>query len=107
VASSFTSAAVTYNASGVPLSLAGHATHAPTNYAVGSTITAQGGSVAVDPAGLVMYFAPIGFRGNDSFTFTATNSSGTSAPATVTVPVSNPVLSSTLIGNGTRGVALS
>lgn len=107
VASSFTSAAVTYNASGVPLSLAGHATHAPTNYAVGSTTTAQGGSVAVDPAGLVMYFAPIGFRGNDSFTFTATNSSGTSAPATVTVPVSNPVLSSTLIGNGTRGVALS
>lgn len=107
VSSAFTAPPVVYNATGATFSVAGHATNAPTSHAVGSATTAQGGSVSINAAGLVTYSAPIGFRGNDSFTFTASNAGGTSTPATVTVPVSNPVLSSTLIGNGTRGVALS
>ena len=108
VASSFTALAVAYDAAGVNFSVAGHATNSPTNFAVGSATTAQGGSVSVDSAGLVTYTAPTGFRGNDSFTFTATNLGGTSAPATTTVPVSNPTLSSSLAGgSGTRGQALS
>lgn len=107
VASSFTASAVAYNATGVTFSLAGHITNSPTSYMVGSATTANGGSVSVDSAGLVTYTAPAGFRGNDSFTFTGTNPGGTSSPATVTVPVSNPTLSSTLAGSGTRGTALS
>ncbi|OSZ68452.1 hypothetical protein CAP40_07665 [Sphingomonas sp. IBVSS2] len=107
VASSFTASAIAYNATGASFSIAGHATNSPTNFAVGSATTAQGGSVSVNAAGLVTYDAPTGFRGNDSFTFTATNLGGTSAPATVTVPVSNPALASTLAGSGTRGIALS
>jgi uncharacterized protein YhjY with autotransporter beta-barrel domain len=107
VASSFTASAVAYNASGVTFSVAGHATNSPTNYAVGSATTAQGGSVSIDSAGLVTYTAPTGFRGNDSFTFTATNNGGTSSPATVTVPVNNPTLVTSLAGSGTRGTALS
>ncbi|MBQ1497337.1 MAG: tandem-95 repeat protein [Sphingomonas sp.] len=107
VASSFTASAVAYNGTGLTFSIAGHATNSPTNFAVGSATTAQGGSVSVNAAGLVTYDAPSGFRGNDSFTFTATNLGGTSAPATVTVPVSNPTLVSTLAGSGTRGIALS
>ena len=107
VASSFTASAVAYNGTGLTFSIAGHATNSPTSFAVGSATTAQGGSVSVNAAGLVTYDAPSGFRGNDSFTFTATNLGGTSAPATVTVPVSNPTLASTLAGSGTRGAALS
>ncbi|MEP9357665.1 Ig-like domain-containing protein [Sphingomonas sp. KR3-1] len=107
VASSFTASAVAYNVSGTTFSVAGHATNSPTAYAVGSATTAQGGSVSISSAGLVTYTAPTGFRGNDSFTFTATNGGGTSAPATVTVPVSNPTLASSLAGSGTRGIALS
>jgi large repetitive protein len=108
VASSHTAAAVAYNAANVNFSVAGHATNSPTSFAVGSATTAQGGSVSVDSAGLVTYSAPTGFRGNDSFVFTATNLGGTSAPATVTVPVSNPTLSFSLAGgSGTRGQALS
>ncbi|WP_289024957.1 IPT/TIG domain-containing protein, partial [uncultured Sphingomonas sp.] len=107
VASSFTASAVAYNAAGVTFSAAGHATNSPTSFAVGSATTANGGTVSIDSAGLVTYGAPTGFRGNDSFTFTATNLGGTSSPATVTVPVSSPTLSSSLTGSGTRGIALS
>ncbi|MBN9221586.1 MAG: Ig-like domain repeat protein [Mesorhizobium sp.] len=107
VGSSFTASAVAYNATAVNFSVAGHVTNSPTSYAVGSATTANGGSVSVNSAGLVTYSAPTGFRGNDSFTFTATNLGGTSSPATVTVPVSDPALTSTLTGSGTRGTALS
>ena len=108
VASSYTAAAVAYDISNTTFSVTGHATNSPTNYAVGSATTAQGGSVSINSAGLVTYTAPSGFRGNDSFTFTATNLGGTSAPATVTVPVNNPTLLFTFpVGSGTRGVALS
>ncbi|WHU02967.1 IPT/TIG domain-containing protein [Sphingomonas sp. NIBR02145] len=108
VASSYTAAAVAYDISNTTFSVASHATNSPTNYAVGSATTAQGGSVSVDSSGTVTYTTPSGFRGNDSFTFTATNLGGTSAPATVTVPVNNPTLLFTFpVGSGTRGVALS
>ncbi len=108
VASSYTASAVAYDISNTTFSVASHATNSPTNYAVGSATTAQGGSVSIDSTGTVTYTTPSGFRGNDSFTFTATNLGGTSAPATVTVPVNNPTLLFTFpVGGGTRGVALS
>lgn len=96
VASSFNATAVAYNASATTFSAASHATNIPSNYAVGSATTANGGSVTIDSAGLVTYTAPTGFRGNDSFTFRASNAGGTSSFATVTVPVSNPVFTVTL-----------
>ena len=69
----------------------------PTNYAVGSATTAQGGSVSVNSSGIATYTPPVGYRNaNDSFTYTATNQGGTSAPATVTVTVGNPTISLTL-----------
>lgn len=69
----------------------------PTSYAVGSATTAQGGSVSVNSSGDATYTPPVGYRNaNDSFTYTATNAGGTSAPATVTVTVGNPTISVTL-----------
>lgn len=110
VASSFTASPVAYNtgsAGATTISVAAYATNSPTAYAVGSPTTAQGGSVSINSAGLASYTPPAGFRGNDSFTFTASNAGGTSSPALVTVPVSNPVLVTSLAGSGTRGTALS
>ena len=110
VASNFTSSGAAYNtgsAGATTFSVASQATYDPTSYAVGSATTAQGGSVSVDSAGLVSYTPPVGFRGNDSFTFTATNAGGTSSPATVTVPVNNPTLSISRTGSAQQGVALS
>lgn len=70
---------------------------APTNYAVGSATTAQGGSVSVNSSGIATYTPPVGYRnGNDSFTYTASNVGGTSAPATVTVTMGNPTITLTL-----------
>ncbi|AYV46331.1 hypothetical protein CFHF_15635 [Caulobacter flavus] len=94
VVASIGAPAVAYNATGATFSVTG--TNNPTGYAVGSATTANGGSVSVSSAGLVTYNAPTGFRGNDSFTYTATNQGGTSSPATVTVPVSNPTFTITL-----------
>ncbi|MBI1686132.1 putative Ig domain-containing protein [Caulobacter hibisci] len=108
-ASSFTASAVAYNsgsASAATFSVTGHVANSPTSYAVGSATTTGGGSVSIDSAGLVSYTPAVGFRGNDSFTYTATNAGGTSSLATVTVPVSNPVLSVTLpAATGTVGAA--
>ncbi|WP_313535284.1 Ig-like domain-containing protein [Sphingomonas sp.] len=106
-ASAYTAPGVAYGATGVTFSLASQVTNSPTSFAVGSSTTANGGSVSINNAGLVTYSAPPGYRGNDSFTYTASNGGGTSSPATVTVPVGNPTLSSSLTGSGTRGIALS
>ena len=66
---------------------------APTSFAVGSTTTAQGGTVSVNSSGLATYTPPVGFRNaNDSFTFRASNLGGSSAPATVTVTIGNPTI---------------
>jgi len=40
----------------------------------------------------VTYTPNAGFAGGDSFTYTATNAGGTSAPATVTITVANPAI---------------
>jgi uncharacterized protein YhjY with autotransporter beta-barrel domain len=111
VASSFTyGSVVPYNIGGDPgtlLSVASFVTNSPTSYAVGSATTANGGSVSIDNSGQVGYTPPAGFRGNDSFTYTATNVGGASAPATLTVAVGNPTLAFNLVGSGTRGAALA
>ncbi|HEY4199187.1 MAG TPA: Ig-like domain-containing protein [Devosiaceae bacterium] len=112
VSSSFTAAAVAYNtgsAAAASVNVAGHAANNPISYAVGSATTANGGSVSIDASGVANYTPPAGFRGNDSFTFTASNTGGTSASATVTVPVSNPTISVTpsTLASGTPGTPYS
>lgn len=89
---------ITYNegsnqATNIDLSLYLMGGGVPTSFAVGSTTTAQGGTVSVNSSGLATYTPPMGFRNaNDSFTYTATNLGGTSAPATVTVTIGNPTI---------------
>ncbi|UYY57372.1 Ig-like domain-containing protein [Sphingomonas sp. S2-65] len=111
VASNYTlPVAITYNAganTATAFSIAGQVSNNPTSYAVGSATSANGGTVSVNNSGVVTYIAAIGFRGSDSFTYTASNAGGTSNVATVTVSVANPALSGTLSGSGTRGAPLS
>ena len=110
VATSFAVAIVPYGSSAANIALNTHVTNSPTSYALGSATTAQGGSVSVDPGtGAVTYTAPTGFRGTDSFTFTASNSAGPSSPATVTVPVGNPTITvtPTTLTAGTGSAAYS
>lgn len=63
------------------------------------TATASGTSITYTPT--------LGYAGPDSFTYTATNSAGTSAPATVTVTVGSPTIdvSPGSLAAGTVGVA--
>jgi uncharacterized protein YhjY with autotransporter beta-barrel domain len=76
----------------VPLNLTGGAATAvaiatgPAN----GTATVSGTAISYQPNA--------SFSGTDSFTYTATNSGGTSAPATVTITVGAPVLSVTASG---------
>ena len=82
---------VAYNAAATPVTL-NITGGAPTSVAIGTaptdgTAIASGTSITYQPA--------TGYRGLFSFTYTATNSGGTSAPATVTVTVNNPVITST------------
>ncbi|MBP5114738.1 autotransporter domain-containing protein [Pseudomonas protegens] len=95
------SATVAANSSAnpIPLSLSGGAA---TSVAVASaashgTATASGTSISYTPTA--------GFSGADSFTYTATNASGTSSPATVSITVSAPslVLTPASLGAGTAG----
>lgn len=100
VANSFTyGSTVAYNAGGASptsFNLSSQTTNSPTGYAVGSATTAQGGSVSINNSGQVTYTPPVGVRGNDSFTYTASNNDGTSLPATVTVTIGNPTFTVTL-----------
>lgn len=80
------SATVAYNSSSNPITL-NITGGAPTSVAVGTqaahgTATASGTSITYTPAA--------GYFGADSFTYTATNSAGTSAPATVSLSVAIP-----------------
>ncbi|MFC5373244.1 IPT/TIG domain-containing protein [Brevundimonas faecalis] len=88
-------------------SLAANVHGNPTDYAVGSATSAQGGSVSVDSAGMVSYTPPVGYGGaNDSFFYTATNLAGTSSPAVVTLTIGNPSLTvSWPSGSGVVGQA--
>ncbi|MFP3824666.1 putative Ig domain-containing protein [Pseudomonas sp. SIMBA_021] len=99
------SATVAANSSAnpIPLSLSGGAA---TSVAVASaashgTATASGTSISYTPTA--------GFSGADSFTYTATNASGTSSPATVSITVSAPsiTLSPGSLSNGTAGTPYS
>lgn len=82
VAYGSTSNPITLNISGgTPISVA------VSTAAAHGTATASGTSITYTPT--------TGFRGSDSFTYTATNSAGTSPPATVTITVSNPTITVT------------
>jgi hypothetical protein len=64
------------------------------------------GTLTFGADGSFTYVPRTGFRGEDTFTYTASDATGTSSPATVTITVGEaPVLSGTLTGPG--GVALA
>jgi large repetitive protein len=91
---------VAYNATAtnVPLSLSGGTA---TSLAVGAP--ASNGTVTV--SGTTISYQPnAGYAGSDSFTYTATNSGGTSAPATVSLTVSDPVVTVTASSGLTTSV---
>ncbi len=99
------SASVGHNSSANPvtLSLSGGVASsvAISTSASHGTVTASGTSVTYTPT--------VGFAGTDSFTYTATNSAGTSAPATVTVTVGSPTINiaPASLPAGTAGIAYS
>jgi sugar lactone lactonase YvrE len=99
------SATVAYNsnANTIPLNLSGGA---PTSVAIASaashgTATASGTSISYTPTA--------GFFGSDSFTYTATNGTGTSPAGTVSITISAPTItiSPTTLASGTYGTPYS
>jgi len=92
---------VAYNApaTNVPLTLGGGA-------ATSLTLTAGAAQGTVNVIGTTITYQPnVGYAGPDSFTYTATNSGGTSAPATVTITVNDPVITITAGGGFSATVA--
>ncbi|HEY0660566.1 MAG TPA: putative Ig domain-containing protein [Lysobacter sp.] len=83
----------------------------PTSVAIGTAAT-NGTAIA---SGTSIIYQPIaGYAGPDSFTYTATNSAGTSAPATVTItvaapppPIANPVSATVAYGSGANPITLN
>ncbi|HEX8695032.1 MAG TPA: Ig-like domain-containing protein [Longimicrobium sp.] len=59
--------------------------------APGTYATAAGGTVTINADGSFAYLSPSGFTGSDSFTYTATDGTDSSAPATVTMTVATRV----------------
>ncbi len=88
------SATVGYNSGANPITL-NITGGTPTSVAIG---TAAANGTAIASGTSITYQPNAGFRGSDSFTYTATNSAGTSAAATVTVTVSNPTI--TVVASG-------
>ncbi len=86
---------VAYNAAAtpVPLNITGGT---PTSVAI-ATPASNGTAIATGTT--ITYQPTAGFAGSDSFTYTATNSGGTSVPATITVTVNDPVITIT-VSNG-------
>ncbi|AWH29276.1 autotransporter outer membrane beta-barrel domain-containing protein [Stenotrophomonas sp. YAU14A_MKIMI4_1] len=82
------SAAVAYNSGSNPITL-NLTGGAATSVAIG---TAPAHGTAIASGTTVTYQPNAGYAGPDSFTYTATNSAGTSAPATVTITVGNPTI---------------
>jgi hypothetical protein len=74
-------------------------------------VSAPSHGTAVASGTSITYTPATGYSGTDSFTYTATNVSGTSAPATVSITVTPPTLAVTppsgALPNGTVGVAYS
>ncbi len=79
---------VAYNAAAtnVPLNITGGAA---TSVAI---TTPAGNGTAIATGTTITYQPTAGFAGSDTFTYTATNSGGTSAPATITVTVDDPIV---------------
>lgn len=80
------SATVAYGSSSNPIAL-NITGGAPTSVAV-ATAAAHGTAIASGTS--ITYTPAAGYFGADSFTYTATNSAGTSAPATVSLTVATP-----------------
>lgn len=75
---------------------------APTSLAI--TSPASNGTATV--SGLTITYQPnAGYAGPDSFVYTATNTGGTSAPATVSVTVNDPIITITPSGGFAAAVA--
>ncbi|RDZ28228.1 putative Ig domain-containing protein [Lysobacter silvisoli] len=99
------SASVAYNSGANPIAL-NITGGVPTSVAIG-TAPLHGTAIA---SGTSITYQPVaGYAGPDSFTYTATNSAGTSAPATVSITVGNPTITVTAGGPLTAqiGVAYS
>ena len=94
VASSFTyGSPIPHNggaATATTFSVTDHVTGNPTTFNVGSATSTAGGAVSITNAGLVSYTPLAGFSGDDTFTFLASNTGGSSGYATVTVAVLPP-----------------
>lgn len=118
---STTSAADQFTYLGTPVAGPAHATVSHGSSSNTITLNLSGGaatSVAVGTqaahgtataAGTTISYTPVSsYSGSDSFTYTATNASGTSAPATVSITVSDATVSyAPTPSNGTAGVAYS
>ena len=92
---------VAYNAlaTNVPLNITGGAavTVSEVVPSLHGTVVASGTTITYQP--------DPGYAGPDSFTYSATNSGGTSAPATVTITVNDPVITITAAGGFAATVA--
>ena len=97
------SATVGYNSGANPITL-NTTGGTPTSVAIG---TAAANGTAIASGTSITYQPNTSFRGSDSFTYTATNSAGTSAPATVTITVSNPTITVTPSGALTAQIGVA
>jgi uncharacterized protein YhjY with autotransporter beta-barrel domain len=93
---------VAYNApaTNVPLTLGGGAATSLT-----ITVPPTNGTAIVTGPNTITYQPTAGYAGPDSFSYTATNSGGTSAPATVSVTVQDPVITITAAGGFAATIA--
>ncbi|MGH8079223.1 MAG: putative Ig domain-containing protein [Lysobacter sp.] len=97
------SATVAYNSGANPITL-NITGGVPTSVAIG-TAAAHGTAIATGTS--ITYQPTAGYAGPDSFTYTATNSAGTSAPATVTITVGNPTITVTASGPLTAQIGVA
>jgi len=59
--------------------------------ATGGTTSAQGGTIAISSNGSFTYAPPVGFTGNDTFTYTATTAGGKTATATARIAIASRI----------------
>ncbi|GAB3102786.1 putative Ig domain-containing protein [Lysobacter terrae] len=99
------SATVAFNSGANPITL-NITGGVPTSVAIG---TAPANGTAIASGTSITYQPNVGYSGSDSFTYTASNLGGTSAPATVSITVSAPtiVVSPSTLPNGVAGAAYS
>lgn len=95
------SLSVAYNAAAtnVPLNITGGA---PTSVAIA---TPPSNGTAIVSGTTITYQPTTGYAGPDSFSYTASNGGGTSAPATVSITVQDPVITITASGGFAATVA--